>query len=143
IITAIGFVAFVIPGLLCLAWLFAGTAIVMIEGKTAVAALTRSRQLAAGSVGRILGVLFLTLLLVGVIEIIALFLVGIAGVFIHAGTALTTLGGNLASLLIYPFFTVVITLLYYDLRIRKEGFDLEIMATELAQGGQSAAPSTA
>jgi hypothetical protein len=64
-------------------------------------------------------------------------------VFIHAGTALTTLGGNLASLLIYPFFTVVITLLYYDLRIRKEGFDLEIMATELAQGGQSAAPSTA
>ena len=143
IITAIGFVAFFIPGLLCLAWLFAGTAIVMIEGKTAVAALARSRQLAAGSVGRILGVLFLTLLLVGVIEIIALFLVGIAGVFIHAGTALTTLGGNLASLLIYPFFTVVITLLYYDLRIRKEGFDLEIMATELAQGGQSASPSTA
>jgi hypothetical protein len=143
ILTGIGFLFFVIPGVLCVAWFFAGTAVVVIEGKTATAALGRSRQLAAGSVGRILGVLLLTVLIVATIEIIALFLVGIAGVFIHAGTALTVLGGNLASLLIYPFFTVVITLLYYDLRIRKEGFDLEVMATELAQSGQPTSPSTA
>ena len=32
---------------------------------------------------------------------------------------------------IYPMLTVVSTLLYYDLRIRKEGFDLEIMSREL------------
>jgi len=32
---------------------------------------------------------------------------------------------------IYPLLTVVSTMLYYDLRIRKEGFDLEIMAREL------------
>ncbi len=143
ILTGIGLVFFIIPGFLCLAWFFAGTVVVVVEGKTAWAALMRSRQLAAGSVGRILGVLFLTGLIVATIEIIALFLLGIAGVFIHATTALATLGGNLASLLIYPFFTVVITLLYYDLRIRKEGFDLEMMATELAQSGQPASPSTA
>jgi hypothetical protein len=33
--------------------------------------------------------------------------------------------------------TVVSTMLYYDLRIRKEGFDLEIMAREL---GNAPAP---
>ena len=32
---------------------------------------------------------------------------------------------------IYPLLAVVSTLLYYDLRIRKEGFDLEIMSREL------------
>jgi hypothetical protein len=35
---------------------------------------------------------------------------------------------------IYPMLTVVSTLLYYDLRIRKEGFDLEIMSRELGTG---------
>jgi hypothetical protein len=143
IFTGIGLILFIIPGFLFLAWFFAGTVVVVIEGKTAWASLMRSRQLAAGSVGRILGVLFLTGIILATIEIIALFLLGIAGLFIHASAALTTLGGNLASLLIYPFFTVVVTLLYYDLRIRKEGFDLEMMATELAQSGQAASPSTA
>jgi hypothetical protein len=143
IFTFIGFILFVIPGFLCLAWFFACTVVVVVEGKTARAALMRSRQLAAGSVGRILGVLFLTAIILVTIEFIALFLVSIAGVFIHAGAALTTLGANLANLLIYPFFTVVITLLYYDLRIRKEGFDLEMMATELAPSGQPVTPSTA
>lgn len=140
---SIGFIFFIIPGFVFLAWFFAGTVVVVVEGKTAWASLMRSRQLAAGSVGRILGVLFLTVLIVLAINIIALFLVGIAGLFLHAGTALTTLAGNLISLLVYPFITVVVTLLYYDLRIRKEGFDLEMMATELAQGGQPATPSTA
>jgi len=32
----------------------------------------------------------------------------------------------------YPFLGVVTTLLYYDLRVRKEGFDLEIMTEQLA-----------
>ena len=38
---------------------------------------------------------------------------------------------------IYPLLTVVSTMLYYDLRIRKEGFDLEIMSREL---GSDASP---
>jgi hypothetical protein len=141
--TAIGLIFFIIPGFLCVAWFFAGTVVVVVEGKTAWASLMRSRQLAAGSVGRILGVLFLTGIILATIEIIILFLLGIAGVFVHASTALTTLGGNISSLLTYPFFTVVITLLYYDLRIRKEGFDLEMMATELGPSGHAASPSTA
>jgi hypothetical protein len=32
----------------------------------------------------------------------------------------------------YPFLGVVTTLLYYDLRVRKEGFDLEVMTEQLA-----------
>ena len=38
---------------------------------------------------------------------------------------------SLLSILIYPFFYVVLTVLYYDLRVRKEGFDLELLASAL------------
>jgi hypothetical protein len=46
----------------------------------------------------------------------------------------TTAGiiGAVVIIPIYPLMSVVSTLLYYDLRIRKEGFDLEIMSRELA-----------
>jgi hypothetical protein len=34
---------------------------------------------------------------------------------------------GLAGLLLYPLQAIAVTLLYYDLRIRKEGFDLEML----------------
>lgn len=51
----------------------------------------------------------------------------------------TTAGiiGAVVIIPIYPLMSVVSTLLYYDLRIRKEGFDLEIMSREL---GEAPAP---
>ena len=39
---------------------------------------------------------------------------------------------GMINLLLQPFRMVVITLLYYDIRVRKEGYDLEVMAKELA-----------
>ena len=32
---------------------------------------------------------------------------------------------------VYPFVYVVQTVLYYDLRVRKEGFDLEVLANAM------------
>jgi hypothetical protein len=34
-------------------------------------------------------------------------------------------------LFIYPLFYCVLTVTYYDLRVRKEGFDLELLASSL------------
>ncbi len=48
---------------------------------------------------------------------------------------------NLARIVIYPFFTVVTTVLYFDLRIRKEGLDLELMAKELGVALPGAVPA--
>ena len=39
--------------------------------------------------------------------------------------------GGLAHLVLIPFLACVTTVLYYDLRIRKEGFDIELLAEEL------------
>jgi hypothetical protein len=39
---------------------------------------------------------------------------------------------SLLSILVYPFLYVVLTVLYYDIRVRKEGFDLELLASSVA-----------
>jgi hypothetical protein len=47
-------------------------------------------------------------------------------------------GGILASLVSEPIVAIAATLIYFDLRIRTEGFDLQIIATELASRDASA-----
>lgn len=143
LVIGFGFLLFIIPAFIFLAWFFAATAVVVIEGKTAGAAMSRSKALAAGSVGRILGTLLLSLVIVIVIQLVVGVCVSLLGTLLHLGNSLTSLVTGIANLMIYPFVTVVITLLYYDLRIRKEGFDLEIMATELGHPTPSAAPASA
>ena len=47
---------------------------------------------------------------------------------------------QIVQILLYPVLAVTVTLLYYDLRIRKEGFDIEMMASELGGRAPAAAP---
>lgn len=42
------------------------------------------------------------------------------------------LGSTIASMITAPFIAIVATLVYFDGRIRHEGFDLEVMASDLA-----------
>ena len=39
--------------------------------------------------------------------------------------------GGVVQIFIYPLFYCVLTVAYYDLRVRKEGFDLELLASTL------------
>ena len=39
--------------------------------------------------------------------------------------------GGVVQMFIYPLFYCVLTVTYYDLRVRKEGFDLELLASTL------------
>jgi hypothetical protein len=128
---ALGFLCFFIPGFFCLAWFFAAVNVVMVEGLGPIAALRRSRALARGSVGHILGTIFLCGLVVMIVQGVARAVVGVLIGFTHPSAAVTALIGNVIGVLVFPFFTVMTTLLYYDLRIRKEGFDLDLMAKEL------------
>ena len=41
------------------------------------------------------------------------------------------IGLGLISLFLYPFISCVFTLFYYDLRVRKEAFDLELLSQQL------------
>jgi hypothetical protein len=50
------------------------------------------------------------------------------------GWILAAIGGILPALVTTPFVAIVATLVYFDLRIRNEGFDLQMIAAELARG---------
>jgi hypothetical protein len=49
------------------------------------------------------------------------------------GWPLLAAGSILSALITTPFVAIVATLIYFDGRIRQEGFDLELMADELAR----------
>lgn len=135
ILSALGIFFFFIGAVVVACWLFATTNVVMVEGTGITDALARSRKLARGSVGRIFRTVALAAVMVWLLE--ALVSTALLLVFspFRSESAVVTfalqLTPNVVAIFIVPFITVVITLLYYDLRIRKEGFDLELMAREL------------
>jgi hypothetical protein len=135
----VGFILFVIPGIVLIAGLILAIPSLVIEGKSASAALSRSWELTRGSRWRMLGLLLVLVILlyVPIAAIGGIFAVFVPG----AGSILTTPNvtisvaaaavSGLVQLFIYPLFYCVLTVAYYDLRVRKEGFDLELLASTL------------
>jgi hypothetical protein len=52
------------------------------------------------------------------------------------GWILLAAGSSLTSLLVTPLVSIIATLLYFDARIRTEGFDLQVIAAGLASGSR-------
>jgi MFS family permease len=59
----------------------------------------------------------------------------------RGGWVLLAIGGVLTSLVTTPLVAISSTLVYFDGRIRREGFDLEVMAAEMARTAPSPAPT--
>lgn len=130
-ITIIGYVLLIVPGLLVQANLFASPVALLVEDLGVDAAMSRSSELAQGHLRRLIGALVVTLVvsLVGRIALGAVFgaAVGTLGGTEAMGEAAGILGGALLA----PFAPIVVTLLYFDLRLRKEAYDLERMVAAL------------
>jgi hypothetical protein len=117
------------------------TQAIVLEGKEAVDGLRRSWQLVSGSFWRVLGVVVLMGLIVFVISFIfglpasilnAILAVRQASPFALTSTqVLSNLLVEIGTILVMPLQLAVFTLLYYDLRVRKEGYDLQLMAQQL------------
>jgi hypothetical protein len=109
----------------------------VLEGVGPWASIKRSWHLTSGQAGHAFGVLF-SLLVVGLLIAIALgLLVDLAataagGVGSVTGTAVEEVGDLLAAVLVAPILASGLTLLYFDLRVRKEAFDLELLAQQIS-----------
>jgi hypothetical protein len=133
VVTLIGFLLLVIPGLILFVRLSFAPAALVVEGHRGRSALVRSWQLSAGHAWRIFGLLFVTGLISGVVGGV----LTVPGEFAAQsmgpdGWIISALASALATVVTTPFSMLVIVLMYFDLRIRKEGFDIEVMARELA-----------
>jgi hypothetical protein len=114
--------------------LFAVVPAVVIEQAGPVSALLRSWRLAGGGWGRVVGVSLVS----GGIVLLPLF--GMVAAYGGLGSlasvpaeppGLVNFGAWLATMLIGPFYVLSSVLLYYDQRLRAEGFDLELAAARL------------
>jgi hypothetical protein len=144
VLTGLGFLACFVPGVyLAVVWAFA-VQVVVLENRSGMDALQRSKALVTGYWGRVFGVVFLIQFIAGIIGAMIGGGLGmvlpsqevmpgpngfpIAHTTNYANYVITHLFVVLAQILMGSYLAVCITLLYLDLRIRKEGFDLEIEA---------------
>ncbi len=137
LLVMVGFLLFVIPGIVLVCGVILAFPVLVLEpGTTASGALSRSWALTRGSRWRIFGML-VTLFLLLYIPIVALTALAALvlpdaapGAAMTGGVVGLVLAGVL-QLFLYPLFYCVLTVSYYDLRVRKEGFDLEVLAQTL------------
>jgi hypothetical protein len=121
-----GLVFFVVPGLVIFKRYFALPMTVLFEDNTAGAAIARSRHLSNGNGRRIFSLnggvfLFSMLVMLTLQQAITSFTHG----------AISAVGQLAVNAAVSPFGTIVATLLYYDIRIRREGYDIELMTQAL------------
>lgn len=116
------------------------TQAIVLEGQGPLAGLRRSWRLVSGSFWRTSGVVvlmgILTYLVSAMPAAIASFALTLSGGSpldnLVRNQAITTLLAQVGLIIALPLQLSVYTLLYYDLRVRKEGYDLELMAQQAA-----------
>jgi len=143
----LGTIALIIPGIfLFVRWVVAYP-VLFVEDERGGGALARSSQLVKGRWWQTFLLLVVGFTLAGVLQFVASFGFGLLA-FANDSLAflilITTLGTLLSTALTTPFQAAIVVLLYFDLRVRKEGFDLELLASRLGGGdGSAAAPAGA
>jgi hypothetical protein len=120
-----GLVLFLLPAVWISAVVFAVIPAIVLENRSAFGAFDRSGQLAKGVKAHVLGALGLVVLIRIIVEVGVAILVSVIPI-----PEIQYVAATAAAMLIYPLLGIATTLLYYDVRIRKEGFDIEMMARQ-------------
>ena len=125
----IGLLVF-IPGIVVYVWFCLAAPVVIIEREGGFGALRRSRVLVKGFFDKAFFLIVWLTLVEAFVVILVLSLPLLFGSFPGFPSLLSVLSLCL-SLPISAFRVISTTMLYYDLRIRKEGYDLQILTQEL------------
>ena len=130
-----GFATFALFLRIVISWVLVPQAVVL-ERSAAMAAFSRSAGLITGHRWKAAGVLLISLLLLAILQGVPALLVGALLRTAHVDATVVTLIDNLLQLVfnvvLSPIPLAATTLLFYDLKIRKEAFDLEMLAAQLS-----------
>ena len=136
--SVIGLIFCIAPGI----WLFTSWSVtvpaLVVENKGPVQAMGRSFELVRKRFWPVLGAVALSYLVYFVVSQVIGFITSAAT---FTGTATPTggdiwisvIGSTITSVLVLPFMAAVFIVLYFDLRVRAEGYDLQVMASEIHQ----------
>jgi hypothetical protein len=138
LIVGLGFLLCMVPGLYWAGKYGVAIPAVVLEDVTAGGSMNRSSDLTSGSTGRVIVVYFLTsiftiLIVTGLVAGLALLS---PALFQHTGVltrdVLERILASAGEIVFGPVTAIGLTLVYYDLRVRKEAFDLEHMMRMMA-----------
>jgi hypothetical protein len=123
ILITVGIILLLLPAVYLSAIFFAIIPVIVLERKSLAVAFDRSNDLSKGLKWHILATLGLVFIIRMVVSVGALIIVGIV-----PGIIMQRVLSTLLSIVVYPIVGITDALLYYDARIRREGFDIEMMA---------------
>ena len=127
VLIAMGAMLFLLPALYVIARFYAVRQAVMLEDAGVGRALARASELSKGFKWHILATLFFVVVLTIAVD------VGVSMLLSRLPSrVLVNLISTALAVVIGPLFGITETVLYYDLRIRKEGFDVEYLAAAAA-----------
>jgi len=144
--TFVGLILLIIPGIYLACRLITCVPSALLENLGPRASLERSYELTKDSAGRsfVIYLLYFVLLYGAVLLLSAPFVFGIAmsakdPAMLRVWMSLNQVGSFLATILVTPIFTIATAVFYYDLRVRKEAFDLQMMMNPGAPGALQSA----
>ena len=133
----------IVPGVYVACRLFVAVPVALIEKRSPSDSLTRSWDLTRDSAGRAFVVLLLYLVLVWAMQLVFALPFSFAAianmnrpVAMRLWLALAQLGESASTVLVTPILMIATAIFYYDLRVRKEAFDLQFLMDPTSIGGR-------
>ena len=132
----VAFILLIIPGI----WLYGMWSVsvpaLLVERIGPVTALGRSGKLVKGRWWPVAGVLVVSTIMVSIISAaLGAVLIGLSSLpsspSLGLAVLVATLSGVVTGVITQPFTATVTTILYYDLRVRHEAYDLHVLADQL------------
>jgi hypothetical protein len=129
LVVMLGFVLLIVPGIIFSMWYMVVAPVVLLETVSGSKAMSRSKALMSGNLGK--G--FMLGLVVGIVSFVASFAVtSVLRWFGLTHPVVEEVVTEGVQGVLLPFLVAPTILLYYDLRIRKEAFDLERLSSTLS-----------
>jgi hypothetical protein len=141
LLKAAGLLLCLVGALVPVTFFLVTTPAVMVEELGPIRAMARSAGLVRPRFWPTMGIAVVSGLMASVLSNVLSFpfTFGALAIGYRWGWILAAVGAIVPALLTTPFVSIVATLVYFDARIRNEGFDLQVIAAELARG--AAAPA--
>lgn len=110
---------------------FAITSAIVIENESATEGVSRSFFLSKDATLRIVGIAMICMAIYAGVQGIGSFFVQLLVAAVLRSPIIALVAGNLVTMIVYPFLNIAIMVLYYDQRVRKEGYDLDLMTSAI------------
>jgi hypothetical protein len=147
LIVAVGCLLLIIPGIILLCRTAISVPASMLEDSKSIRSIERSMELTKGYAGQMfvifLMVWVLSWLVAAIFQAPFAFLVQAQHTVSFGTLVLQHLSGFVSQVLVGPIGTIAFSLMYYNLRVRKEAFDIQHLMASLGPVASPSAPSAA